>query len=179
MKTRFRTKVMNSRGFSLMELLTVMAIMSLLLAIGTIKGKQWMDQYHEESQMRTMHTDLLATRAMAMEKNRQYFMVLSAGSYQIVEDKNDSGGNKPDAAPADTWQPSKTMLFSPKLTSDPLYIAMDARGLVSTYPTAIPLNGGLSIQFDTRNTTPEYDCLQLYATRINIGRMNGTNCNPR
>ena len=177
MMTRFRTKMMDSRGFSLMELLTVMAIMSALLAIGTIKGKQWMDQYNAESQMRTLHTDLLATRAMAMEKNKQYFVVLNAGSYQIVEDKNDSGGNKPDAA--DTGQPSKTMLFSPKLTSDPLYIAMDARGLVSTYPTAIPLNGGLSIQFDTRNTAPEYDCLQLYATRINIGRMNGTNCNPR
>ena len=180
MMTRFRTKMMDSRGFSLLELLVVIAIFSTLLAIGTVSGKQWLDKYHVESQMRTLHTDLMATRARAMEKNRIHFIVLDTGVYQIFEDKNDSGGNAPDAGDNPPLE-TKTMDYFPKTSSTiagyPVTIIMDERGLISTSTNS--LISAASIPFDTRDTAPEYDCLQLYATRINIGRMNGANCNPR
>ena len=177
MKTRFRTKMMDSRGFSLLELLTVIAIISILLAIGTASGRQWLDKYHVESQMRTLHTDLMATRARAMEKNRIHFVVLDTGVYQIIEDKNDSG----DYDAGDNILETKTINYPPKtsstITGYPVTLIMDARGLISTNTNS--LISAASIPFDTRDTAPEYDCLQLYATRINIGRWDEKNCNPR
>jgi prepilin-type N-terminal cleavage/methylation domain-containing protein len=180
MKTRFRTKIMDSRGFSLLELLTVIAIISILLGVATIYGRQWMDKYNAESQMRTLHTELMATRARAMEKNRIHFIVLNdTGVYQVVEDTNDSGGNKPDAG--DKILETDILKYLPKtsstMTGYPVTFIMDARGLISS--SAGELVNAVSIPFDTKTAMPAYDCLQLYATRINIGRMNGKNCDPR
>ena len=49
-----------------------------------------------------MHADLLQARTLAMEKNKQYFVVVNTGSYQIIEDTNENGAI--DAAPADTYR---------------------------------------------------------------------------
>ena len=151
-----------SNGFTLVELMAVIAIMAILLAIAGIAGKRWMDQYYAESEVKTMHTDLLQTRAKAMGQNLQYLVAVGPGSYQIGF-ISDSG--------ATTWQTPITLQYPISSPTSSMTLTFDTKGLLSTHVSAI--------QFNTGTGKPEYDCLELYETRINIGRMNGTTCVPR
>ncbi len=166
-------RVGNASGFSLVELVTVLAIISVLAGIAFVSWKPIVDKYNAESQIRMMQTDILQARVKAMERNKAEFIALNPGSYQIIEDTNENGAI--DASPADTWQPLKTIKYVISAGTGTLIV--DSRGLFST-PTST-LGSSISIQFNTGQGSPEYDCFQILATRINVGKMNGVNCVPR
>jgi len=161
---------MDSRGFTLLELLVVLLIMMVLISIAGLSYKQWMDRYRAESQVKMMHADIMQARLKAMEKNRQHFVVLNGSSYQIVEDTDDSGGTAP-VSPPDVVLLSKILAYPPVSN---VTMIMDTRGIIST-PTS-SLTTPLSVQFTTGTASPEYDCFLLYATRISIGKMIGAAC---
>lgn len=171
MKAVLKSRSMHDRGFTVIELVIVIAIVSTLVAFAGIYSKQWLDKYRAESQIRMMHADLLQARAKAMEKNKEYFVVVNANSYQVIEDANEDGT----ADAGDTYQPLNTLNY--QVSAGTGTITMDQKGLISAGTTTEGVL--LLIQFDTRSGAPEYNCMQLCPTRINIGRMNGTNCAPR
>lgn len=164
------SRLMGEHGISLIELMVVISIISILLVIAGIAGKQWIDQYNAESQIRTMHTDLMQARVRAMEKNRQYFVAVKADGYQVVEDANENGV----ADASDSWQSPNTLNY--QVSAGIGTITIDQRGIVSAGTNTQDVL--MVIEFDTGSATPEYNCMQLYATRINIGRMNGADCVP-
>jgi prepilin-type N-terminal cleavage/methylation domain-containing protein len=162
MNSMLKFTLMDDQGFSLIELVIVIAIISVLAVIVGINANQWLNKYNAESKIRQMHADLMQARVQAMQYNRQYSVVVNTNSYQIGS-TNDNG--------ITTWQPSKTLNYPVSLASTGT-IAIDQRGIISA--------GIAIIQFNTGSGTPEYDCIQmLYATRINIGKMNGANCVTR
>jgi len=166
MKAVLKSKSVHDQGFSLLELLVVISIISTLFAIAGIYGKQYVDRYNAESQIRKMHSDLLQARVQAMEKNMLSTVVVNTGSYKIGF-TDDNG--------VTTWQPLNTLKYT--VSSGTGTITMDQKGIISAGTTTESIL--TLIKFYTGSGTPEYDCMQLYATRINIGRMNGTNCDPR
>ena len=157
-----RSQRNKSGGFSLIELITAIAIMAILLALAGMVWKRWTDQYNAESEIRMMHTDLLQTRTKAMGQDLQYLVGVGPGSYQIGY-INDSGTT--------TWQTPVTLKYPISSPTSSMTLTFDTKGLLSKPVSAIQFNTGIG--------KPEYDCLELYETRINIGRMNGTNCVPR
>ena len=161
-------KIMNVRGFSLIEMIVVVAILSILLTITGLSFKAWYDRYKAESQIRILHADLMQARLTAMQKNRQQFVVITDGSYQLVEDVNENGTND------DPVREQKLLQYP---ATSPVTVIMDTKGLISTATSS--LVNSLSIKFDTGSASPEYDCIQLYATRISLGRYDGTQCIPR
>jgi prepilin-type N-terminal cleavage/methylation domain-containing protein len=166
---------MNDQGFSLLELLVVMGIFTVLLGIAAISAQQWMQKYNAEKQVRILHADLLQARTSAMEKNRQYFVKITANDYRIVADVNDTGGTAPDAADLAAAPPA-TPLRYPATAS--VTLIFDQKGLVRT--STLSGSSLPDIKFDTAGVTPEYDCFQLYATRVNIGKKDGGgNCVAR
>ncbi len=175
MKTMQEPKIMHARGFTITELVVVIAIIAIMAAIVGISSKSWIDKYKVESEIRTMHADLIQTRAQAMEKNRQHVVTVNAGSYRVYEYNEDATTIDPGD---DTWQTPKTLTYQALATGWTGTLIIDTRGIIST-DTASSLVGSLSIQFDTRSSGSLYDCLEVLATRINVGRMNGTTCAPQ
>ena len=168
MKDILKSRSPNDRGFSLIELVIIVSLMLIIASIAGIYTLPWLDKYNAESQIRQMHTDLMQARVQAMQRNMQSTVGVNTASYTIYF-TNDSG--------ATTTPITKTLKFT-VYSAGTGTITMDQRGIISAgSPTAEDVLK--EIRFDTRAGQPEYDCIQLYATRINIGRWNSAHCVPR
>lgn len=165
----------NNRGFTIVELVLVLAILGTLLGIAVISGNALINRYRVETQIRTMYVDFMSARTNAMQKNRMYFITLTSNQYQIYEDRDQTNVNLPygdgSFLPASdklvmqkdlgqhgmTWNNSSTMTF-------------DTRGL---------MNGSERTGRVTINFGAAYNCISISSTRIRIGAANETDCVAR
>jgi prepilin-type N-terminal cleavage/methylation domain-containing protein len=154
-------KRMKSKGFSLLELLIVIAIMSIIFAIAGLSYNSWMKKYRLEGQVRELYVDLLNARVQAMQMNHVYWVDMAASSYAIKADANDNGVVDDPVI--------RTKQFEYPLTS-PVNVALNARGIVSPLAT---------ITFNTGGINAAYDCITLSPTRIRMGKYYGANCIAR
>lgn len=172
---------MRNSGFSMLELLTVIVILSVLIAIAGLNGRDWMDRYRVEGQIKEMYTDLMNARVSAMQRNRVFFVKLAANQYAIYEDIYSAvTPSSPDGdgvlQPNDRLVMQKTTQYtlnyneSFSLTN----FNFTQNGLVSW---SSGTNGG-TIWF-TSTANPASDCIALATTRIIMGKWNGTSCDAQ
>jgi prepilin-type N-terminal cleavage/methylation domain-containing protein len=166
-------EIMKDRGITLIELIIVISIIGILLIALGFSFEGWMGAYRVESQTKEMYVDLMNARARAMERNRDHFVVVNAGNYQIYEDTDEDGATPPpiDAGDTSILRPDpKPLTYPVESTSWTGTITMDTRGLVSPNNT---------IRFNVGTNNPDYDCIVLFATRINMGKWNGASCDVK
>ena len=159
----------NSRGITLIELLIVFAIIGILGSSLAYAYSGWMGRYNVEKQTKEIYSDLMTARMMALTRNRAYFVDFpSATTYRIVEDTNDN--NAINAGTGDTVLPSfpKTVEYDNNANGFgiPLTFKFNSRGLISPLRTI----------WITHSTDPDYDCIVISSTRINMGQMSGNSC---
>jgi prepilin-type N-terminal cleavage/methylation domain-containing protein len=82
---------MNSRGYSLVEMVVVIGIVSILLAIGTLRFNEYMKRYRIEAQTRLIYSELLRARANALYQRRETRMKLYTNRFEVYSSKADSG----------------------------------------------------------------------------------------
>jgi prepilin-type N-terminal cleavage/methylation domain-containing protein len=154
---------MKEDGITLIELIVVITIIGILAVALGFSFQGWIGGYRVESQVKEMYVDLMNARARAMQRNRLHFVVVNAGDYQVYEDTDDDSAIPPPIDAGDTrilrpdpkpFHPNYQSLWANTVT-------MDTRGLVSP-------NG--TIRFNIGSSVPDYDCIVLFPTRINIGR---------
>jgi prepilin-type N-terminal cleavage/methylation domain-containing protein len=167
---------MKNNGYSLTELVTVIAILGTLLATAGISGKTWLSRYRVEAQTKELFTDLMNARVSALQRNRMHFVNFAGAQYTIYEDTDP----RPDGDGA--LRPNDDTLVLQKSTQFPIIsvlggsppaagFSFDKNGLVSL---ATPTTVG-TLHFDVETGT-EYDCITLCATRILMGKWNGGDC---
>lgn len=161
-----RMKMTDSKGITLIEMVVVITIIGILAVALGFEFVGWTGRYRIESQTKTMHVDLMNARARAMQRNRTHFVVVNANDYQLMEDTNENATN--DGGDTQVWPAAKLFEY-PSLWVGT--ITINSRGLVSPNP-----GPNATIRFNIGTNTPDYDCIILFDTRINMGQWDGVSC---
>lgn len=168
-----QSTIRNSKaGFTLIEIIVVVVIISTLLAIVGLEVSGWLSNYKVETEIKTMYVDLMNTRARAMQRNRFHFIVLAATQYTIYEDTNtapDGNGTLETATDTQVLQKTTSYTISSSLSFGATQFYFDKNGIASN-------TGSLRL---VSTATPDYDCIIIAATRINLGQYSGGNCNAK
>lgn len=152
---------MCERGFSLVELLTVIAITGILLAIATLNWNAMQTKSAVESQIKTIHADLMQVRLRALTSKTPRSVVINGQVYKAYSSTDIS------VTPLETKQLRYPVTWSGGT------LTFDAQGLTNNQGSlcVLPTNSLAVIN------SAAIDSLVVSQARINIGKRTGTECN--
>jgi len=156
---------MNVRGFSLVELVVVVAIIATLLSIATLDFNSWMKKYQTERQTRELYSDIMQLRLSAIQRKQRCAMFLGPRQYNTrtyATDNEDvlAGGVTVSSKNLNYEIKNGTGLAAFDITAD--HIEFDSRGF-ATGPMTIVV---LPVQYNAGD-----NCILVSEGRTNIGRM--------
>ena len=154
-------------GFTLLEIMIALAILGIVvvLAVGNFQGM--MEKYRVEGETKQMFADLMDARGRAMQRNRAFFVQISANGYKTFEDTSPAPDGNGSWESADALAANAivqhTIITVPGGLSDFLF---NRNGIASETGT---------IRF-VSTAQPDYDCITVQATRIKMGQINAGTC---
>lgn len=153
-------------GFTLVEIMIVVAIIGIVLAMVTLNFTQLNEKYTVESNTKEIYSILMRARNNASTTNTPRVVLLAANQVQTGPDTD--GDNNINGTAVTTNYPRFTINFD--AARNP--VVFDRRGLANNSQT-------ISIEGFSGGTTPAMDCIEVAFTRITIGKLTGGNCVPR
>jgi len=166
---------MKKDGFTLVEVLVVIAIIGITASLAMISMAGWVRKYNVESEIKEMYADLMKARVTTMNNNRAQFVGLSASQYTIYDDMPLPNGDGI-LTPLQDKVIVTTNLKYPMVWSGGAEIDFNSRGFITTLPKTICVYS---------NINPSYDCIKVSATRIILGKLitqgvcDAFNCEPK
>lgn len=174
---------MKDRGITLTELLVVISVVCILAVALGFSYYGWLGTYKVESQVKTVYSDLLQARAEAMQNNRyQFFRWLSSSRSQYYRYDDTTPAPNGDGVLQSSGTPMDTLVSGyPKTVQYPMtwgngHLILSKRGMIST--TVNPDNPPWTLIFTgySADANPDYNCILMSVTTINMGKMDAGNC---
>jgi prepilin-type N-terminal cleavage/methylation domain-containing protein len=161
---------MNRKGFSLIELVVVIGIISILLALATLNFSQWQRKTNVEKETKELYADLMFIRQQAIVTGMIHqFHYVSANSVTFLRysSENDALGTR-------IRQRNLPYAISKSSWSDPSGNDIDftSRGMMDDVD-----GKALCISSDA---DPAYDSIVIQQSRISLGKNTeqGSSCDP-
>jgi len=155
-------------GFTLIELIVVVAILSIFTGAALMNFASYKTKRDIENDIKQLYADLLKARAMAVTGVRSVQVVFSdadSKSYTLLTDINEDGEFK-----------DKGEIYTASLKLDVFWNGDPAKGSNITFSSkGLPNSNGT---FSINGSGAEYNCITVFSTRINLGRLAGGECEP-
>ena len=181
-------------GFTLVELMVVVAITVLVLGWGIPSYSAWRTKHDIENQMVQLYSDLQFGRMTAYGRKVVSGVFWGTGGtipkstpanptpYEIRYDNSNPLNNSIDDTGTDVKIPGPAAIKYPiTVVVSPVQIlnsvSFDGRGFLNTLNQAAPAS---SITFSVSSSSgAAMDCVAVTSTRITLGKMNAGNCAPK
>jgi prepilin-type N-terminal cleavage/methylation domain-containing protein len=167
-------------GFTLVELVVVIAIISVLLAISTLYFNQWMRNKNAEAEVRQISTDINELRVRAMTTKNRHSITINTSRYSFQNYSTDDLSKCTGGTP---YGKTTNVTFKLKKNATDYYVGscsdvggdtfeIDQRGMLVGSTGSIFLDYGGSASLD---------CLILDTVRVNVGKTDatGAKCNAQ
>lgn len=160
-------------GFSLIEVLVVLAVISILLGLVSLDFNGWFNKYSIDSQVKQIAADMENARMTAqMTKPYSYNVVLNPNGYTFV---SYSGAGDPTGTQAG----STSLHYSIQLLSGGTYSTFNNSNntlVFSALGTLISSAAPVVIAVTPGQGNAAVDCISIQANKSNIGQVQGGNC---
>jgi prepilin-type N-terminal cleavage/methylation domain-containing protein len=173
----------NNKGFNLVELLIVIAIMGILAGIAAPNLANLVRKNRIENFTRKLYSDLMNTRIMSMDRNMMHFVRFNGNQYNVYADTNNSSDytagvdasvlsrSGPDLVPFSfSGAVPRNELITAVFSGGVAWTAFNARGLANQI-------GTICVGNTTVNVQPSANCVVVTSTRIRMGKIGvGQSC---
>ena len=158
---------MNIRGFSLVELIVVVAIIATLLTIATLDFNAWTRRAQIERQTRELFADLNQARTDSFFMKKRHKVVMQPKGYTFSRfssfDESRTTGGTALATKALTYEMTKESGAS---IANRIF-EFDIRGFTNDLDT---------IRVNPSGTSAQVDCIVVHYGRTNLGKMENNAC---
>jgi len=172
------------KGFSLMEVLIVIAIIGILTALAINSFRETGDKYRVESETKEMFANLMDARARALQRNRISFVRIETNGYETYEDTAPAPdgdgiltitpvlGGSGDKLVVKVTLPSHTIVTHGLVGGSSGYetFRFGPNGVASVTST-----GFIRIVTPDSRIVPDYDCIVIGPTRVKMGQFSTAN----
>ena len=153
-------------GFSLVELLIVIALIGILLGIASLQFASWSRQAILQQELKQMYSALTDARTRAMTRNSNQGVLLVNGNQYALQNDLNNDGDFGDAGEIGAVTTVRSQIRWGGNVPANDSVIFNARGHVTTLGTISMVNNDGATQ----------DCIIMDVARISLGRMTGGAC---
>jgi len=159
----------NKKGFTLVEILITITLMGALLAIAGLNFNTWQKKSNIDGQVKEMLADFAEARMTAIHRKSNVMIALDSNQYVFrIYTTNEVVGRSTGRSIF-----TKTLKYPILKSGD---IGLNGRGFTEDFVVGGGFVSNQTISVPSSGVNPAVDCLVVSTTRVNIGRMNGINC---
>lgn len=157
------------QGFSLIELIIVIAIIVIVLTTATLNFNTWQKKYGVEAQTRQMFTDFTAVRLEAIYRKQFATVTINTNSYVVTLFATEALTNGTILMTQTLKYPIQQFTSGTPTSFSNTVITIDPQGYIGS-------GDYMTIAVAPSLVDAAINCLSVQGSSINIGGISGTSC---